>query len=220
MCNVNCISWVAKNINKEEISDKKIIEVGSYDVNGNVRCIVELLEPAEYIGADIVRGPSVDIVCAAENLVEKFGKESFDVIISTCALEHLKDWKKAISNIKNICKQNGIILIIVPSNWSYHEHPYDFWRYNKDDIKNIFSDCSILALEEDAQKPSLIYAKIRKPNEFIEKDLTQYQLYSIITNKRVNDIRGSDLQSFYFKSIIMKSKIKSGLIKLGKIILS
>ena len=220
MCNVNCIIWVAKRINKEEISDKKIIEVGSYDVNGNVRCVVELLAPAEYIGADIVRGPGVDIVCAAENLVEKFGKESFDVIISTCALEHLKDWKRAISNIKNICKPNGIILIIVPSNWSYHEHPYDFWRYNKDDIKNIFSDCSILALEEDAQRPSLIYAKIRKPNRFVEKDLTQYQLYSIITNKRVNDIRSSDLQSFYFKSIIMKSKIKSGLIKLGKIIFS
>lgn len=220
MCNVDCIRWAAKNITKQEIAGKKIIEVGSYDVNGNVRCVIELLEPAQYVGVDIMKGPGVDMICAAENLVEKFGGESFDVIISTCVLEHLKDWKKAISNIKNICKPNGTILIIVPSNWSYHEHPYDFWRYGKDDIKNIFSDCDILALEEDPQKPSLVYAKIRKPNKFTEKNLSQYQLYSVITDKRTNEIRNKDFQSMHFKYILSKSWIKGVLMKLGRAILS
>ena len=135
MCDINCIRWGAKNLTNEEIKGKKVIEVGSYDVNGSLRYIIELLEPAKYIGVDIVKGPGVDIICSAEDLVERFGKESFDIVISTCTLEHIKDWKKSISDIKNICKPNGIILIIAPSDWPYHEYPYDFWRYKKEDIK-------------------------------------------------------------------------------------
>lgn len=220
MCNVDCFRWIAKNTIKQEIMGKKVIEVGSYDVNGSVRCVIELLEPAQYVGVDIMKGPGVDIICAAENLVEKFGGESFDVIISTCVLEHLKDWKKAISNIKNICKPNSTILIIVPSNWSYHEHPYDFWRYEKDDIKNIFSDCDIITVEEDPQKPSLVYAKIRKPNGFIEKNLTQYQLYSMITGKKIKEVQNKDFKSFHFRYVAFKSRVKNVLIKLGEIIFS
>ena len=74
MCNVDCIRWGAKNLTKEEIKGKTVIEVGSYDVNGSLRYIVELLEPAEYMGTDVMKGPGVDIICPAENLVERFGK--------------------------------------------------------------------------------------------------------------------------------------------------
>lgn len=218
MCNVDGIKWGAKNLTKEEIKGKRIIEVGSYDINGSLRYIVELLEPAEYIGTDIAKGPGVDVICPAENLVEKFGKESFDVVISTCTLEHIKDWKKAISNIKNICKPNGIILIIVPSDWPYHECPYDFWRYKKEDIKSIFSDCSILLLEEDPQIPSLVYVKIIKPDEFIEKELLNYQLYSVIVNKRIRKIQNKDFRSFYFRYTFFKKNIKNIVLKVGKII--
>ena len=111
MCDINCIRWGAKNLTKDEIRGKTVIEVGSYDVNGSLRYIVELLEPAKYIGVDIVKGPGVDIICPAENLVERFGKESFDVVISTCTLEHVRNWKKAISNMKNICRPKGIFLV-------------------------------------------------------------------------------------------------------------
>lgn len=110
MCDANCIIFGATNLTKAEVEGKKIIEVGSYDVNGSLRPIVENWNPAEYIGVDIEHGPGVDIICPAENLVEKFGINKFDLVISTCALEHIKNWGEAISNIKNICKPNGVIL--------------------------------------------------------------------------------------------------------------
>jgi len=218
MCNVDCIRWGAKNLTKEEIKGKKIIEVGSYDVNGTLRYVVELLEPTEYVGTDVIGGPGVDIICPAENLVEKFGKEKFDIVISTCVLEHIRDWKKTISNIKNICKPNGIILIIVPSKWPFHEYPYDFWRYKKEDIKNIFSDCTIMVLEEDSQMPSLVYAKVKKPKNFIENDLSEYQCHSVIVNKRISEIQNKDFQTFYFKYLIFMNKIKDMAFKTGKFI--
>ena len=208
MCNINCIRWAAKNLAKSEITGKNIIEVGSYDVNGSLRYIVELLEPAKFVGVDIVKGPGVDAICPVENLVETFGKSSFDVVIATCVMEHIRDWKKAVSNIKNICKPGGIILIIVPSDWPYHEFPCDFWRYKKEDIKNIFSDCVILTIEEDSQKPSLIYSKIRKPDSFFEKDLSGHQLYSIIVKTRVNEIYDKDFKKLYFKRLVFMNRIK------------
>lgn len=220
MCDVNCFKWGAKNLKDIDIFGKRIIEVGSYDVNGSLRYIVELLKPSEYVGVDIIEGSGVDLICPAENLVEKFGEQSFDVVLATCILEHLIDWRKAISNIKNVCKPNGIILIIVPFEWPFHEYPIDFWRYSKEDINNIFSDCEILNIEEDLHKPSLVYAKIRKPNNFVEKNLADYKLFSIITGKRMLKITNNDTKSFHAIHLIFKQKLKDFIFRLGKFIFS
>jgi len=53
MCHVSCIVFGVKNLTKKEINNKKVIEVGSYDVNGSLRPIIELFKPKEYIGVDI-----------------------------------------------------------------------------------------------------------------------------------------------------------------------
>lgn len=208
MCDVNCIRWGARNLSYEEIKGRRVIEVGSYDVNGSLRYIVELLQPEEYVGADIVEGSGVDIICPVENLVEKFGKESYDIVISTSLLEHIRDWRRAVSNIKNVCKTNGIIIIIVPSVMPYHSYPHDFWRFNKEDMAYIFRDCEILALEEDCQPLSNVYGKVKKPNEFIEEDLAEYALHSIVVNKRIIEIGDSDLQGLHFKLLLFGQKVR------------
>ncbi len=154
MCHVSCIVFGAKYLSKDEVKGKKVLEVGSYDVNGSLRPIIESWEPAEYIGVDIEEGPGVDVICNADNIVEHFGKETFDIVISTELLEHVWDWRRVISNIKNICKSNGIILITTRSyGFPYHAYPYDFWRYELEDMKNIFSDCELMVLENDFQAP-------------------------------------------------------------------
>ncbi len=220
MCSMNCIKWGAENLSEEEVKGKRVIEVGSYDVNGSLRYIVTLLKPAEYVGVDIVQGPGVDVICPAEDLVQEFGTESFDVVISTCTLEHIRNWQMAISNIKNVCKPNGIILLIVPSVCHYHEYPGDFWRYSKDDMQELWHDCNILVMEEDPQPPSMIYAKIAKPQEFTEKDLSDYELHSVIVNKRTREIHDRDLRSAYFRYLVFRSKIRDTIVKVGKTVLS
>ena len=149
MCNTDCLFWTAKNISNEEIKGKVILEIGSKNENGSVRPLVNLLKPKKYVGIDISSGEGVDVVCACENLTKKFGENAFDFVFCTCVLEHICDWKLAVSNMKRVCKPNGYILLIVPSQWPYHEYPGDFWRYQKKDIKRIFSDCRLIALEED-----------------------------------------------------------------------
>lgn len=219
MCNANCIIFGATMLTKAEVEGKRVIEVGSYCVDGSLRPIIESWNPREYVGADIQPGPGVDLLCPAEKLVEKFGKESFDIVISTCVLEHIKNWKESVSNIKNICKTNGVLLIIVPSEWVFHAFPHDYWRYKKEDIENIFSDCNIIVLKEDDSPPSLVYAKIIKSVNFVENDLTQYQLYSIIVNKRISQINDNDYNKYVRKKII-KKKVKDYLSNIANKLLS
>lgn len=107
MCNVNCIVFGATNLQEKDVKGKRVIEVGSLNVNGSLRPLIESLCPKKYVGVDIVEGPGVDMICDAENLVEKFGDSSFDVVITTELLEHVRNWKKVVSNIKNICTSGG-----------------------------------------------------------------------------------------------------------------
>jgi SAM-dependent methyltransferase len=192
MCTISVLTYGVKVLSKEEVRGKRVIEVGSYEVNGSLRTLIELWKPVKYVGVDIKKGPGVDIVCNAENLVEKFGKESFDVVVSTELLEHVRDWRKVVSGIKNICKPGGIILITTRSHgFGYHAYPYDFWRYEIEDVKEIFSDCKTLSLEGDYSSPG-VFIKLNKPNEFKEKDLSNYKLYNIVSNKRLKEITNED----------------------------
>lgn len=214
MCNVNCILFGASNLHDEEIRGKAVLEIGSLNVNGSLRSFVESRKPDKYVGVDIVGGPGVDMICNAENLLDKFQEESFDVIISTELLEHVRNWKMVISNIKKVCKPGGIILITTRSiGWSFHGYPYDFWRYELEDMENIFSDCEIQVLEKDPDKG--VFVKVRKPANFREKDLSSYELYSIAVNKRIKQITDLDLSSWRFRTLLAKSKIRDAVLKTG-----
>jgi len=185
MCDDNCIIWGLENISIDEIMSKRILEVGSLDVNGTLRYGIQRMKPLEYIGIDIEEGRGVDIICKAENLVEKFGEESFDFVLSTCMLEHVQDWKACISQIKRVCKKEGHILIIVPSMYPYHEYPHDYWRFSKTDMIRIFGDCEIIKLEHDYEINenglpfSLVYLKCKKPKFFKEVNLDSYGVYKM-----------------------------------------
>jgi SAM-dependent methyltransferase len=155
--NIAVLEFFIENVQKEEFENKRILEVGSKYVNGSVRPLIEkFFNPKEYIGVDIEKGKFVDVVCDAENLVDYFGKETFDVVISTELLEHVKDWRKVINNLKEVLKPNGYIYITTRSKgFPYHGYPYDFWRYEVEDMKEIFKDFEIIKLEKDPEAPGV-----------------------------------------------------------------
>ena len=196
MCNADCVIFGASNLSDAEIANKKIIEIGSYNVNGSFRSFVKSRKPVEYIGVDMEKGPIVDVVCCVEDIIEKFGKESFDIVISMEMLEHVENWRKAISNIKNICKPGGKIILTTRSyGFNYHGFPHDFWRYEIDDMKHIFADCIIERLEKDLKEPG-VFIKAVRAEKFEEKDLSDYKLYSIILDKRSLNIDDKAVKSF------------------------
>ncbi|HBB65910.1 MAG: methyltransferase type 11 [Elusimicrobia bacterium GWA2_62_23] len=197
MCNANCIIFGATNLSEAEVRGKKVVELGSRDVNGSLRRVVELLKPSEYVGLDMEAGPGVDMVCGAEEAAAKLGAESFDVVISTEMLEHVRDWRRVISNVKRLCRPGGIILLTTRSvGAEYHSYPSDFWRYDPGDMEFIFSDCEIKKLERDSPEAG-VFLKAVKPAGFREKDLSGYGLYSIIEQKRILEVNDAVLKGFY-----------------------
>jgi 2-polyprenyl-3-methyl-5-hydroxy-6-metoxy-1,4-benzoquinol methylase len=219
MCNAYCIIFAAINIKNDEIKDKRVIEVGSKNVNGSYRELLESYYPREYVGVDVADGPGVDFVCNAEDLLQSFQKESFDVLVSTEMLEHVRNWKLVISNFKNLVRSGGKIVITTRSyGFPYHGYPYDFWRYELEDFKEIFSDCMIERLERDPGKG--VFAKIVKPKNFVENNLSDYELYSMIAGKRVKRVSNHDIQVFFRRMEMNRrlSSIKQQLKMVGSLI--
>lgn len=202
MCTRDSLTWIQENLSAQEVHGKCILEVGSYDVNGSLREPIERLGPAEYIGTDMRAGPGVDLVCRGEDLEQHFDGRRFDVVLCSSTLEHVRNWQEVVSNIKRLCTPAGLILIITPSRWQFHPHPWDYWRFSPADIEHIFADCEIQTLREDQTERALVYARIRKPDGFEERDLSGYRLMSILTGKRVDRFRWSDVVSRHFLKVL------------------
>jgi SAM-dependent methyltransferase len=191
------LEFAKLTLTEEDVKDKSVIEIGSLDVNGSVRPIVEELSPRRYIGVDIQMGPGVDEICDAYEILEKFGRNKFDLLIATELLEHIRDWRWVISNLKHILKTNGILFITTRSKgFVYHGYPFDYWRFELSDMEAIFSDFFIESLERDSMLPGVMMKAI-KPKSFRENDLYNYQLYSVITDNKTSYITNIDI--FLFK---------------------
>ncbi len=153
-----------------------------------MRATVEALQPAEYLGVDIAAGPGVDEICQAEELVARYGRESFDVVISTELVEHVKDWRAAIHNMKCVLRPSGTLLLTTRSRgFKVHGYPWDFWRYEPDDMRVIFADMTVETIETDEVDRG-VFVKARRPERFVEADLAGIDLYSVVTRSRRRDI--------------------------------
>ncbi len=188
MCNNACIDFARKNIGGVEIGGKSVIEVGSLNVNGSLRPIIEILRPAKYVGVDLALGRGVDVICNGEDLVKVFGSEVFDVVISTELLEHVQDWRGVVSNMKQVLRPGGVLLITTRSiGAEYHGYPFDFWRYEISDMEEIFQDFQIDKLEADPLVPG-VFMKAVKKNPFVEHDTLEMKLFSILKGRRVKHL--------------------------------
>ena len=107
MCNRDCLAFAEQHLTAERVTGRRVLEVGAQNVNGSARPHVERHAPAEYTGVDIARGPGVDVICDIGALAERFGEERFDLVLCTEVLEHVRDWRAAVSNLKRVLAKGG-----------------------------------------------------------------------------------------------------------------
>lgn len=131
------MQWFVKNfasrINKDKI---KILDVGSYDVNGSYK---ELFpdDKFEYAGMDMEEGPNVDIVLKNPYKWDILKTNSFDIVISGQAFEHIEFFWITMSEIARVLKKDGLLCIIVPNKQREHRYPVDCYRYFTDGMAAI-----------------------------------------------------------------------------------
>lgn len=166
-----------------------MLEVGSLDVNGSLRAHLQAFRPASYLGVDITQGPGVDEVCDAGALLERFGPDRFDIVVTTEMLEHVRDWSRVLTNLKGVLKPGGILVLTTRSpGFPYHGFPHDFWRYEVDEMGRLFADFQIEDLRPDPMQAG-VFIRARKPLDYRPADLSDIRLLSMVTGKpqRVND---------------------------------
>lgn len=204
MCNIACLDFGRAYLTEQDVKGKSVIEVGSRDVNGSMREIVGQFAPGKYVGVDIEMGPGVDEICDVYELVNRFGEESFDVVISTEMIEHVRDWRGAISQLKRILKPGGALLLTTRSKgFPYHDYPSDYWRFEIEDMKRIFADMTVETVESDSSEPG-VFVKTRKPDSFTENNLDDYALYSMITKQNSKEITSFDMFGFKLKKLFSR----------------
>jgi 2-polyprenyl-3-methyl-5-hydroxy-6-metoxy-1,4-benzoquinol methylase len=187
MCNQFCVSFLEKYIRPIEIEGKHVLEVGSRNVNGSVRPSLVKLNPASYIGVDIQTGEYVDKIVNANELVKEFGEQSFDVVISTEMVEHVWNWIQVFNQMKLVTKDLGYIYITTRNkNSSQHDYPKDYWRYEKQDMIDIFNDFTVINVEDDESGDGT-FVKARKwmgrGNQL--QELESIKLFHIIHKQRM-----------------------------------
>lgn len=196
MCNRDCLAFAERNLTAERVAGRRVLEVGAQDVNGSARSLVERHGPAEYVGVDIAEGPGVDELCDVGDLVERFGAGRFDLILCTEVLEHVRDWRRALSNLKHVLATGGTLLVTTRSiGFHYHGYPFDFWRFEAEDIKVMTADMSLETLESDASSPGVFFAATKR-DDFREAKMEDHELYSIITEGRCRDVSNRQLRWF------------------------
>ena len=86
-----------------ESGDIRVLEVGSYSVNGTIR---DLYPAAEYVGVDLVNGPCVDVVGYGHEL--SFPDGYFDVTLSGECFEHDPYWSATFENMVRMTRPGGL----------------------------------------------------------------------------------------------------------------
>lgn len=144
-------------------------------------------------------------------------------------LEHIRDWRAAVSNMKRVCAERGHLLVTVPSSaFGYHAYPHDFWRYELADLETIFGDFDVLSLRNDPldcnplvranQGEIRAFVKARKPKGFTETDLSTHRLYSVLDRERKTDIGYDDLTSSRYRTAALWAKLRDRLSALDLVV--
>lgn len=163
------LEWASKTFNASNIEGKRVLEVGSYNVNGSVRPIALALKPGSYLGVDQGEGPDVDQVCNATELVNTFGAGAFNVVISTEMLEHVVEWQPIIKEMVEVLAQSGLLVLTTRSpGFPYHPYPIDTWRYTLEAMGQILVACELENIEvvPDPEVPG-VFATARKPENWV-----------------------------------------------------
>jgi SAM-dependent methyltransferase len=190
VCNEADVAFGRRILGPAEVAGQDVLEVGSFHGTGpSLRPYVESLAPATYLGVDIQAGPGVDRIGRVERLTEELGGARFDVVVATELVEHVRDWRAAIRNLKAVLRPGGILLLTTRSaGYPYHGAPSDYWRYETSDMARIFADMEVVAIEPDPSMPG-VFVAARGPERSLDTvDLDSVHLLAIATGRRQHDV--------------------------------
>jgi len=130
----NMRRFVDKYMQSYRSRKTRILDVGSQDINGSYKPLFDNRN-WEYQGLDICQGENVDIVVKDIYNWKEVRSNSYDVVISGQALEHIEFFWLTMCEIARVLKNEGLCCIIAPSSGPEHRYPKDCWRFFPDGLE-------------------------------------------------------------------------------------
>jgi ubiquinone/menaquinone biosynthesis C-methylase UbiE len=121
-------------------TDKKILDVGSGGSSYG-RYFPNRLS----IDIDPRRMP--DIVGDAHNL--PFQNESYDFVLCTEVIEHVKNPRQVVGEIARVLKPGGMVVLSTRFLFPIHDAPHDYWRFTEYGMRELFTDWDIIELRPE-----------------------------------------------------------------------
>ena len=167
-----------KNMYLDKSSTLDILDIGSFDSNEKPFNYGLLFDEKNwnYSGMDIREGPNVDVVVSDIYDWIEIPDESYDVVISGQAFEHMEFFWKAIVEIERILKSEGFCCIIAPSTGPVHRNPFDCFRFTSEGMRAMGEYAGLNVLEcytQDSSvwNDSVLISKKSKSNNNLENKL-------------------------------------------------
>jgi SAM-dependent methyltransferase len=150
--------FVEKYLSKYENEPLSILDIGSQSVDSQVNQRFLFSKPEwTYKGLDIESGENVDVVVNDPYDWAEVETNSFDVVISNQAFEHISYFWITAFEIGRVLKDGGIACIIAPSSGGEHRFPLDAFRYYPDGFTALCDYIGFKKLEVYRQDVDLQY---------------------------------------------------------------
>lgn len=155
--------FLRNSVLPEDVTNKRVLEVGSIFWKESPRDVIVPLNPAFYFGVDRRPGKGVDLVVKNDNdLFVRFEQGWINCIVCTEVLEHAGNWKNLVTTIKALLMPGGMLFLTARGpGYPRHEEPTDHWRFTTDNFRDIFADMEIVYLQDDPDFPG-VFLKARK----------------------------------------------------------
>jgi SAM-dependent methyltransferase len=100
----------------------------------------------QYDGHDLEPGPGIKYVSPAEAL--EAPDESYDLVLCTQVLEHVRHPQTVLSEIARVLAPRGHLFLTTHGVYPFHPHPVDYWRWTQQGFQALFEDAPGLRLVE------------------------------------------------------------------------
>ncbi|MFM7686006.1 MAG: class I SAM-dependent methyltransferase [Actinomycetota bacterium] len=117
----------------------RILDVGSQLVEEGQGTYRGLFDRPDwrYDGLDVSAGLNVDIAVADPYDWVEIADDTYDLVISGQALEHVEFFWGTAFEIGRVLKPGGVTALIAPSNGFEHRYPVDCWRFYADGMRSL-----------------------------------------------------------------------------------
>ncbi len=157
-----------------------IYEFGAFQVEGQegFADLRTLFTGKEYVGADLKKGPGVDVILDLHDI--NLASESVGTVFILDTLEHVEYPRKAIENVHRILREDGTLIITSVMNFAIHDYPQDYWRFTPEAFRSLLKRFSYSFVDAlgNPQFPHTILGiglKTLEHGELVSEFLRQYE---------------------------------------------